>query len=82
MNLGLPFRNFSRAVLGNVSCAAALLVALSSLQLQAAEHWTSSTTPDFEMYTTGSEKQAIGALKVFEQVRYFFMQSQFDEDRS
>jgi tetratricopeptide (TPR) repeat protein len=42
--------------------------------VKAAEHWIRLTTPHFEMYTTNSEKQGTAALKVFEQVRYFFLQ--------
>lgn len=46
-----------------------------SSSMSGAEHWIRVSTPDFEMYTTNGEKQATGALKVFEQVRYFFLQN-------
>lgn len=52
----------------------ALAVALGSLPIQAAEHWIRVSSPHFEMYTTNGERQATEALKVFEQVRYFFLQ--------
>jgi tetratricopeptide (TPR) repeat protein len=38
----------------------------------AAEHWIAARTPAFELYTTGSEKQAAALLQEFEQVRSFF----------
>jgi tetratricopeptide (TPR) repeat protein len=43
--------------------------------LSGAEHWIRLSTPHFEMYTTNNVKQATAALKVFEQVRYFFLQN-------
>lgn len=52
----------------------AVAFVFSSIQTRAAEHWIRVSTPHFEMYTTNGEKQAIGALQVFEQVRYFFME--------
>src|SRR5579884_3211061 len=53
-----------------------LLIALVfCLRAFAAEHWIRLTTPHFEMYTTNGERQAAAALRQFEQVRYFFMQS-------
>jgi tetratricopeptide (TPR) repeat protein len=42
---------------------------------RSAESWIKVTTPNFEMYTTNDEKDAARALQVFEQVRYFFMES-------
>ncbi len=53
----------------------ALLFAWASKPLSAAQHWIIVSTPQFEMYTTNSEKQAIRSLQVFEQVRYFFLQN-------
>ncbi|MBV9266682.1 MAG: hypothetical protein JO061_10990, partial [Acidobacteriaceae bacterium] len=53
-----------------------LVVAACALRpLSAGQRWICVTTPHFEMYTTNSEKQATRALQVFEQVRYFFLQS-------
>ncbi len=54
---------------------ALLLLATISPRLRAAEHWIRLTTPHFEMYTTNGERQGTAALKVFEQVRYFFLQN-------
>lgn len=45
-----------------------------------AEIWIRVTTPNFEMYTTNSEKDATRALCVFEQVRYFFIQKSSSKD--
>ena len=55
--------------------AAALFFAASTINAHAAEHWIHLATPHFEMYTTSSEKQATEALRIFEQVRYFFLQN-------
>jgi tetratricopeptide (TPR) repeat protein len=41
----------------------------------AADHWLRLTTPDFELYSTRSEKQARDTLRHFEQVREFFLQA-------
>src|SRR5450432_3527638 len=41
----------------------------------ASPKWISVSTPHFEMYTTNSERSATQALRVFEQVRYFFLQN-------
>jgi len=63
----------------------ALIAACAYQPLLAGQRWISVTTPHFEMYTTNNEKQAIQALQVFEQVRYFFLQNskgkQAPEDR-
>ena len=55
--------------------AAAAMLCIVSSDLKAAEHWIHLVTPHFDMYTTNGEKQATSALKVFEQVRYFFLQN-------
>jgi tetratricopeptide (TPR) repeat protein len=59
----------------NSRAFAPLLMVLVAGNLCAAEHWIVLKTPHFEMYTTNSEKQGTQALKVFEQVRYFFMEA-------
>lgn len=51
----------------------ALLAVGAAVPALASEHWIRVTTPDFEMYTTSSEKQAVRALQTFEQVRHFFL---------
>ncbi len=38
-------------------------------------NWIRLTTRHFEIYTANGEKQGAAALNVFEQVRYFFMES-------
>jgi len=43
--------------------------------VQARQRWIRLTTDHFEMYTDNGEKQATNALQVFEQVRYFFLNS-------
>lgn len=48
---------------------------ICALPLQAADSWIKVSSPNFEMYTTNSEKDAARALQVFEQVRYFFIES-------
>ncbi|MGH9618559.1 MAG: tetratricopeptide repeat protein [Bryobacteraceae bacterium] len=53
---------------------ALLLPLIAAGNLGAAVHWIVLKTPHFEMYTTNGAKQGTKALKVFEQVRYFFMQ--------
>ena len=55
--------------------AVAVMLPATPSKLPAAEHWISLKTPHFEMYTTNSEKQGTAALRVFEQVRYFFLQN-------
>ncbi|MBV9036631.1 MAG: hypothetical protein JO182_19235 [Acidobacteriaceae bacterium] len=58
-----------------ISISFALLVLFAGKSAFASQRWVSVTTSHFEMYTTNSEKQAIRALQVFEQVRYFFLQN-------
>src|SRR5215472_5631962 len=41
----------------------------------AADQWLRLTTPDFELFTTGTEKQARETARQFEQVRAFFLQA-------
>jgi tetratricopeptide (TPR) repeat protein len=67
--------NLSSAAILKPLLATAALLATFSPNLKAAEHWIRLTTPHFEMYTTNGEKQGTAALKVFEQVRYFFLQN-------
>jgi hypothetical protein len=51
------------------------LVALISLSASAAEtKWIKLKSPNFEMYTTASERNGRDTLKYFEQVRGFFVQ--------
>ena len=54
---------------------AGLFLAGVTPQLQAAERWVRLTTPHFEIYTTDGENEGTEALRVFEQVRYFFLQN-------
>lgn len=65
----------SRFSLFRLLLAALLAGVVSSSPISTAEHWIRVSTPEFEMYTTNGEKQATAALKVFEQVRYFFLQN-------
>jgi Tfp pilus assembly protein PilF len=67
--------SFSRACFSISYLVAIALLPSVSTPLQAAERWIKLTTPHFEMYTTNSAKEGTQALKVFEQVRYFFLQS-------
>ena len=55
--------------------AATAICALLTRNAHAEDHWIRLKTPHFEMYTTGSEKQGMAALNVFEQVRYFFTEN-------
>src|ERR1019366_7163074 len=48
---------------------------LFAIPAVAADHWLRLTTPDFELYTTASEKQGRDTLRRFEQVREFFLQA-------
>jgi tetratricopeptide (TPR) repeat protein len=48
---------------------------LAVIPALAADHWLRLTTPDFELYTTASEKQGRDTLRHFEQVREFFLQA-------
>jgi tetratricopeptide (TPR) repeat protein len=48
---------------------------LAAIPALAADHWLRITTPDFELYTTASEKQGRDTLRHFEQVREFFLQA-------
>lgn len=58
------------------SClAAALILPLVIGRAKASERWIHLSTPHFEMYTTSGEKQGTAALQIFEQIRYFFIQS-------
>ncbi len=75
MKAGIPWRDFLKAVVCQPLVAAAAMVAVVCPDGIAAEHWIRLTTPHFEIYTTNSEKQGTAALQVFEQVRYFFVQS-------
>src|SRR3954452_8935587 len=47
--------------------------ALMSSPLQAAQRWTSLTTPHFEMYTNNGVGSGTKALETFERVRSFFL---------
>ncbi|MGH9654234.1 MAG: tetratricopeptide repeat protein [Bryobacteraceae bacterium] len=38
-------------------------------------HWLRISAPHFEMYTTGGEQQALAELRMFEQVRHFFLET-------
>ena len=62
-------------VIRKLLVAASIAVTFVTPDIKAAEHWIRLTTPHFEMYTTNSEKQGAAALQLFEQVRYFFLQS-------
>ncbi|MGC2657226.1 MAG: hypothetical protein WA324_04555 [Bryobacteraceae bacterium] len=50
-------------------------VLIGAIPVEGADTWIRVATPNFEMYTTNSEKDAVRALQVFEQVRYFFVAS-------
>jgi hypothetical protein len=52
-----------------------LTLASAGLPLHASDRWISLTTAHFEMYTTNSAKQGTDALKIFEQVRSFFLET-------
>jgi tetratricopeptide (TPR) repeat protein len=52
-----------------------MLLLLVPASLPAADQWIRLTTPHFEMYTTAGENRAREALRYFEQVRSFFVQS-------
>jgi hypothetical protein len=41
----------------------------------AADHWTRIATPDFELYTTTTEKDGRDTIRHFEQVREFFLRA-------
>jgi tetratricopeptide (TPR) repeat protein len=55
--------------------SALLFVAVIALATPAlaADHWTRLTNPDFELYTTASEKDGRDTIRHFEQVREFFL---------
>lgn len=57
------------------SCLAAALILPLATGAKASERWIHLATPHFEMYTTSGEKQGTAALQIFEQIRYFFIQS-------
>jgi len=48
---------------------------LHATQALAADHWVRMTTPDFELYTTASDKQGRETIRHFEQVREFFLRA-------
>lgn len=48
---------------------------LSAFPALAADHWLRLSSPEFDLYTTSSEKQARETLQRFEQVREFFLQA-------
>lgn len=48
---------------------------LAAIPALAADHWTRITTPDFELYTTASEKDGRDTIRHFEQVREFFLRA-------
>lgn len=75
MQAEIRWTNLSSAAIFRPLVAAALILATLSPNVKAAEHWIRLTTPHFEMYTTNGERQGTAALKVFEQVRYFFLQN-------
>lgn len=52
---------------------AVLLTSLAVHSYALDPHWLRVSTPHFAMYTTDSETQAVGELRMFEQVRYFFL---------
>lgn len=55
---------------------ALLLTFFAAHSYAAGSHWLRVSTPHFEMYTTGSEAQALDELHTFEQVRNFFFQTE------
>ena len=52
-----------------------VILFLAAIPAFAADHWLRLSTPDFELYTTGSEKQGKDMLRHFEQVREFFLRA-------
>lgn len=59
-----------------VPAISALLLTFFAIHSYAADlRWLRVSTPHFEMYTTGSEEQALAELQMFEQVRYFFLRA-------
>jgi tetratricopeptide (TPR) repeat protein len=71
----LPEMPIANSRMRKLVLAASVLVASVPPVMNAAEHWIRLTTPHFEMWTTNSEKQGTAALNVFEEVRYFFLQT-------
>jgi tetratricopeptide (TPR) repeat protein len=54
---------------------ASAILFLFAIPALAVDHWLRLITPDFELYTTASEKQGRDTLRHFEQVREFFLQA-------
>jgi tetratricopeptide (TPR) repeat protein len=50
-------------------------IALAVEPALAADHWLRLTTPDFDLYTTASERQGRETIRHFEQVREFFLKA-------
>jgi tetratricopeptide (TPR) repeat protein len=48
---------------------------LTVIPALAADRWVRMTTPDFELYTTASDKQGRETIRHFEQVREFFLRA-------
>ena len=63
-----------------MKCAAFALCLEPFTLLNAAEPWIYVRTPNFELYTSCSEKQAVQTLKTFEWVRLFFLQNSAGEN--
>jgi tetratricopeptide (TPR) repeat protein len=55
--------------------AVAFLALLAGMPAIAADHWLRIASPDFELYTTASDKQGRDTIRHLEQVRAFFLQA-------
>lgn len=75
MRAGILHKGFFQAPVCRPLLLAALIFPALAPNTRAAEHWIRLKTSHFEMYTTNGEKQGAAELKIFEQVRYFFLQS-------
>jgi tetratricopeptide (TPR) repeat protein len=55
--------------------AIAFVLAFAGMPALAADHWLRVSSPNFELYTTSSEKQGKDTVRHLEQVRAFFLQA-------
>src|SRR5437899_409041 len=54
---------------------AAIILFTAVMPALAADPWIRLTTPDFELYTTGDEKNSRATIRLFDQVREFFLKA-------
>ena len=64
-----------RRIIGMAMRRAFSVLFLAVLPALAADHWARIANPDFELYTTATEKQGIDTIRHFELVREFFLQA-------